>query len=112
MLKRLHAFAQVLDLAIELPAGLLVEGVAGLGDTPVTRKEWVKQALGVGRRRWLAGEIDLRESVARPKIENAMAALHDHGALRPEGEKVRAVPDGRVVLDALDTLMVESLRAE
>lgn len=49
---------------------------------PVSRKEWTKRALTTGERMYLAGEIELRESLSRPKLETAILALIDHGVLK------------------------------
>jgi glycerol-3-phosphate O-acyltransferase len=48
----------------------------------LSRKDWVKRALAVGQRLYLAGEIQDRESISKPKLENALLALRDHGILK------------------------------
>jgi glycerol-3-phosphate O-acyltransferase len=55
--------------ALDLPA----EGIA--------RKDWLKRTLALGQRLYLAGEIEERESIAKPKLENAILVLRDHGLL-------------------------------
>lgn len=52
----------------------------------VKTKEWLKQALARGQKMYLAGEIELRESLSRPKLENALSALRDFGLVRLSGE--------------------------
>ncbi|MEM1413287.1 MAG: 1-acyl-sn-glycerol-3-phosphate acyltransferase [Myxococcota bacterium] len=60
------------------------------GEAQPTRKEWLKQALALGQRMYLAGELELRESVSKPKLDNALRAFKDHGLVRFEaGETFR-----------------------
>ena len=51
-------------------------------DKPFKRKDWVKRTLARGEREFLAGDITLRESLSRPKIDNALSSLHDHGFVK------------------------------
>ncbi len=44
---------------------------------PMTPKELIKKALGVGQRMFLAGEIQKREAISGPLIENALTAFID-----------------------------------
>ncbi len=44
---------------------------------PMTQKDLVKKALGVGQRMFLAGEIAHREAVSGPLIDNALTAFVD-----------------------------------
>lgn len=93
---------------------LALIGVRALRDgraTTLARKDWIKSTLALGERRFLAGQITLRESVARPKLENALAALHDQQIVRLEGDHIRpgaAASDGEA-WDALDRMIVEHL---
>jgi glycerol-3-phosphate O-acyltransferase len=48
----------------------------------LSRKDWLKRALAIGQRLYLAGEIQDRESISKPKLENALLALKDHGILK------------------------------
>jgi len=50
--------------------GLLVRG-------PMTPKDLTKKALGVGQRMFLAGDIQRREAISGPLIENALEAFID-----------------------------------
>ncbi|NOY92712.1 MAG: hypothetical protein GXP55_16100 [Deltaproteobacteria bacterium] len=63
------------------------------GEEP-TKREWVKRALTLGQRLYLAGEIELRESISKPRLLTALTALRDHGLVRfgPE-DRVATVPD-------------------
>ncbi|MCS6799400.1 MAG: 1-acyl-sn-glycerol-3-phosphate acyltransferase [Myxococcota bacterium] len=58
---------------------------------PMSRKEWLRHALSLGERTYLAGEIALRESVSRHRLENALLAFDGLGL-------VRAGDDGQVRL--------------
>jgi hypothetical protein len=65
------------------------------------RKDWIKRTLAVGQRLYLAGEIEERESISQPKVENAILALKDHGLLRLSAKgNVEAEPDSTVALEA------------
>ncbi|MDQ3031557.1 MAG: 1-acyl-sn-glycerol-3-phosphate acyltransferase [Myxococcota bacterium] len=75
----------------------------------LTRKEWLKSALALGQRRWLAGQITLRESISRQKLENALAALHDHQIVRIEGDQIRPGAAIEQEHDPLDQMLVEHL---
>ncbi len=55
----------------------------------LSRKEWLKQSLALGKRRWLTGQTTLRESLSRTKLENALSAFHDQGLVRVEGDALR-----------------------
>lgn len=60
-----------------------------LDEKSLGRKEWVKRALVLGQRLYLAGALELRESISKPRLENALKSLHD---LRI----VRLAPDEQV----------------
>lgn len=68
---------------------LAVRSLSGLREAgSIKTKDWIKQALARGQKMFLAGEIELRESLSRPKLENALSALHDLGVVRLAGENV------------------------
>jgi glycerol-3-phosphate O-acyltransferase len=48
---------------------------------PLTEKELVKRALAVGSEMFLAGEIERREAVSKPTLENAFESFTDQGFL-------------------------------
>ncbi|MBK8169709.1 MAG: 1-acyl-sn-glycerol-3-phosphate acyltransferase [Sandaracinaceae bacterium] len=48
-------------------------------NAPASKKEWLRRTLSLGSHMYLAGEIEHRESISRPKMENALAAMHDIG---------------------------------
>lgn len=54
--------------------GALVRG-------PMTDKDLVKRGLSVGNRMFLSGEVELREAVSKPTLENALLAFKDEGYL-------------------------------
>lgn len=54
------------------------------------RKEWLRQTLLRGRRLYLSGEIELKESISQQKLENALSSLHDYGLVRKNGETLQA----------------------
>jgi len=54
------------------------------------RKDWLKQALSQGNKQFLAGQIELRESLSKTKLENALSAYHDLGYVRASRETVAA----------------------
>jgi glycerol-3-phosphate O-acyltransferase len=88
-----------------------LRAVVALGSKSVTKKEWLKAALASGRKALATEEITLRESVVRPKMETALAILHELGIARTEGENVHA---GAKIGDAgeLDAILTEHLEAE
>ena len=56
---------------------------------PLAPKELAKRAITIGERMFLAGEIERREAVSRPVIENAFSAFVDLGYLdRSDGKFV------------------------
>ena len=63
----------------------------------VSRKDWMKQALALGQRMYLAGEIVRRESISKPKLETALKALKDYQLVKTSGEDLQP---GRVLTDA------------
>ena len=58
---------------------LAVRATETLATWPLSRKEWGKRALALGQRMYLAGELELRESLSRTKLDNALSSLRDLG---------------------------------
>jgi glycerol-3-phosphate O-acyltransferase len=84
-----------------------------LDEKRMARKEWHKRALVQGQRLYLAGAIELRESVNKPRLENALKSLHDLGVLRlVPGEEVEAgaALTGRGELKALEKQLTPFLQ--
>ena len=77
---RLATYAELLRTYFE-SYRVALRGAELLLEAPLGRKEWLKKTLGIGQRMFLAGEIELRESLSRPKLETAIQALRDHGLL-------------------------------
>jgi glycerol-3-phosphate O-acyltransferase len=72
---------------------------------PMTPKDLTKKALATGRRMFLAGEIERREAVSGPLIENALAAFVDLEYVnRTEGKlelpESYASPDAAATIEA------------
>jgi glycerol-3-phosphate O-acyltransferase len=66
-------------------------------------KDLTKRAMATGERMFLAGEIEAREAVMRPIVENALLAFHDQGYLgRDEGDYV--LPESYANADAVRTI--------
>lgn len=63
-------------------------GLLPLVKGPLSEKDVTKKALAVGNRMFLAGEIDRREAVSKPVIQNALTSLVDQGYLRRVGDKL------------------------
>jgi glycerol-3-phosphate O-acyltransferase len=54
---------------------------------PMTLKELGRRTLAMGDRMYLAGEIERRESLSRPCLDNAFLSLLDQGYLRRDNDK-------------------------
>lgn len=63
-------------------------GLMPLVKGPLAEKDLVKKALATGNRMFLAGEIDHRESISKPLVQNAYLALADQGYLRHSDGKL------------------------
>lgn len=70
--RMLHTYVESYRLAI----------LALTPGTELTKKEWVKRTLTMGQRFYLGGEIELRESLSKPRLLSALTTLRDHGLLR------------------------------
>ncbi|MEM9071291.1 MAG: 1-acyl-sn-glycerol-3-phosphate acyltransferase [Myxococcota bacterium] len=73
---------------------LAVRSLSNLDEDGMSRKEWVRRALALGQRMYLAGELELRESMSKPKLETALKALKDLGfVVFPANDKVARAPE-------------------
>lgn len=108
---RVASYAEMLRTYFEAYriAVLSVRGLREPKAAPLAKKEWLKATLALGQRRWLTGQTTLRESVSRPKLENALAALHDQQIVRIEGDTIRAGAKLAEGYEALDRMLVEHL---
>jgi glycerol-3-phosphate O-acyltransferase len=70
---------------------LAAKALGEFGTSNLSRKEWLKRTLLLGQRLYLAGELQDRESISKPKLENALLALKDHGLLKAS-ERVEPEP--------------------
>ena len=78
-------------------------GLAALLKGPLAPKDLAKRAITAGERMFLAGEIECREAVNRPVIENAFLAFVDQGYLgRTEGKYV--LPESYATAEAVRTI--------
>lgn len=107
--RRVRLYAEMLRTYFEAYRWAL-EQARALGAMPTSKKDWSKRALSQGQRAWFAGEIELRESVSRHKLENALAQLIEWRIVASEGDTIRAGNLARAA--PLDTLLAEQLRRE
>jgi glycerol-3-phosphate O-acyltransferase len=56
---------------------LAFRAISLLEPTPLARKDWIKKTLALGQRQYLSGEIELRESLSKHRIENAIRAMRE-----------------------------------
>ena len=103
---RLETWAEVLLPFLE---GYRIAVRAALDhlDRPVPRKEWLKHALRLGERAWLAGAIERRESVSRPRLETALRVLRERQLVLGDGEDRLRLGDGEAPREALRDLESE-----
>ncbi|MCL2724062.1 MAG: 1-acyl-sn-glycerol-3-phosphate acyltransferase [Polyangiaceae bacterium] len=77
--------------------------LAALLKGALSHKDLVKRAMAIGERMFLAGEIESREAVSRPIVENALLAFVDLGYLaRTEGKL--ALPESCATSEAVRTV--------
>jgi glycerol-3-phosphate O-acyltransferase len=70
---------------------LALRGAASLLEGPVNKKDWIKRTLAIGQRMYLAGALELRESLSKPKLENALLSMRDYRLVRiGEDQVIRA----------------------
>lgn len=81
--RMLRSYFEAYLIAVRQLAAVPAEG-------EMKKKDWIKQALAQGQKMFLAGEVALAEAVAKPKLQNAIQALHDLGMLRADRESVKA----------------------
>ena len=70
-----------------------LRGLAALREErSIKKKDWIKQTLSLGQKMFLAGELEQRESISRPKLENALAALKDFDLVKLTSDTIEAGP--------------------
>jgi glycerol-3-phosphate O-acyltransferase len=78
-------------------------GLAALLKGPLAPKDLAKRAMTAGERMFLAGELECREAVNRPVVDNAFLAFVDQGYLgRREGKYV--LPESYATAEAVRTI--------
>jgi glycerol-3-phosphate O-acyltransferase len=78
-------------------------GLAALLKGALAPKDLAKRAMTAGERMFLAGELECREAVSRPVVENAFLAFVDQGYLgRSEGKYV--LPESYATPEAVKTI--------
>jgi glycerol-3-phosphate O-acyltransferase len=78
-------------------------GLSALLKGPLAPKDLVKRSLAIGERMFLAGEIERREAVSRPIVENALLAFADQSYIgRDDGKYV--LPESYASQDAVRTI--------
>jgi glycerol-3-phosphate O-acyltransferase len=58
---------------------IAARGLSTLLRGPLSEKELLKRALAIGHRMYLAGEIERREAVSKPILQNALLAFKEEG---------------------------------
>jgi glycerol-3-phosphate O-acyltransferase len=55
---------------------------------PLSDKDLVKRTLAIGNRMYLSDDVEMRESVSKPLLQNAVLAFREEGYLRAADGKV------------------------
>jgi glycerol-3-phosphate O-acyltransferase len=85
---RVEVYAEMIRTYLEAYV-LALDSVKAEQALPVARKDWSKQILARGQRAFAAGDITLRETVSKPKLESALSAFHELGLVRLDGNDIR-----------------------
>ncbi|HEY6724569.1 MAG TPA: 1-acyl-sn-glycerol-3-phosphate acyltransferase [Polyangiaceae bacterium] len=83
----LNTFSDVLRSFFE-GYRIAARGLKLLLAAPLAEKELLKRSLALGETMYLAGEIDCREAVSKPLLQNAHSALIDFGYVRSREGKL------------------------
>ena len=75
----------------------------------MSRRDWLRRALKLGERLYLAGGLQRREAVAKPKLDFALRALQDLGLLAAGPEDRLTLPAERDASDRLRALQRDLL---
>ncbi len=98
---RLETWAEILLPFLEAYRIATRSALDLLGQEPMPRKDWIRATLRLGERAWLAGAVERRESIARPKLETALRVLQERKLVEPAtGEGLR-LPKGEAAREAL-----------
>jgi glycerol-3-phosphate O-acyltransferase len=79
--ERVATYARMLRTYFETYR-LAVRGARVLLDGPMVKKDWVKHTLTTGQRMYIAGELELRESLSKIRLDSTIEALKDLGVIR------------------------------
>lgn len=95
---------------------VMVRALRQLGDAAISERELVKQALALGERMYLIGEIELREARSKVNFKNTIKAFKDLGVLErsEDGRKLVVAEDYREAerLSRLENRLVSYLDRE
>jgi glycerol-3-phosphate O-acyltransferase len=61
---------------------IAARGQTALVKGPLSEKDLVKKALGMGNRMFLSGEVEMREAVCKPLVQNAYVVFREDGYIR------------------------------
>src|SRR6185503_11132549 len=89
---------------------LAAKGLLNLPAEGVQRKDWFKRTLAMGQRLYLAGELENRESLAKPKLETALSALRDHGLVTLSAKGALEPPESPAALESFIEQLKRYLR--
>ena len=71
---------------------------------PLSDKDLVRRALALGNRMFLAGEIELREAVSKPLIQNALRGFREEGYLELTPDSKLALAQSFANVEAASTI--------
>jgi len=83
---------------------LALRGSESLVAGPMQRKEWIKRTVSLGQRMYFSGELELRESISRARIDNALLALRDQGLVRLRDDELLEAGDALRDAEGVRTL--------
>ncbi|MDH5671750.1 MAG: 1-acyl-sn-glycerol-3-phosphate acyltransferase [Myxococcales bacterium] len=80
---------------------------------PMADKDLVKRSLGIGHRMYMAGDLELREAISKPLIQNALQAFREEGYLRQRDGKLSLTPsfDSSEAVNAIEGRLAGFLQA-
>ncbi|MBX7196593.1 MAG: 1-acyl-sn-glycerol-3-phosphate acyltransferase, partial [Sandaracinaceae bacterium] len=85
---RLETYAEMIRTYLEAYL-VALDGIRDAKALPASRKDWGKATLQRAERAHATGEIALRESVSKPKLETALSAFHELGLVKLEADEIR-----------------------
>jgi glycerol-3-phosphate O-acyltransferase len=93
---------------------IAARGLASLLKGNASQKDLVKRAIAAGDRMFLAGEIERREAVSRPTIENAYLAFADQGYISVSQGKIQLTESfaTQAAVGAIESKLVGYFAAE